>query len=209
MDDSETKDEDYVKRKIESYLLEFGVLPCIDDFTFVTDRGTNMASALRYSNHIHCFAHLINNTVGKMMKDVPCVKSATSIVQYFKKSDNNKFPNTLKSNGSTRWNTIFFMSDSVVDNFDRTSSILRSKKVHLTDLAAIPYDKLILLRDFLKLFKEASTALEGAQYPTLYLVNPWYQRLLEHMSPNISDSFFIAELRKSDFSTGLKPLAHT
>lgn len=196
LDDNEAKDGEYVKRKIETYLQEFGLLHCIDDITFVTDRGTNMVSALRYSNHIHCFAHLINNTVGKMMKDLPIVKAATSIVQYFKKSGNNNFSNTLKSNVSTRWNTVYFMGDSILPNFDEIRSILRSKKVHLTDLAAISYDKLKLLCDFLKPFKEASTALEGAQYPTLYLVNPWYHQLLEHMSPNTSDSVFIADIKK-------------
>lgn len=46
LDDNETKDGEYVKQKIETYLQEFGLLHCIDDITFVTDRGTNMVSAL-------------------------------------------------------------------------------------------------------------------------------------------------------------------
>lgn len=196
MDDDLKKDGAYVKRKIDQYLEEFDLMPHINNITFVTDRGTNMISSLRNNHRVHCFAHLINNTVGKIVKDLECVKAATAIVAYFKKSGKNKFKTTLKSNVSTRWNTVYYMLDSILTHWDEIVSILRTQKVHLNDLAAMSYDELEMLRDFLKKFKEASTELEGSHYPTLYLVNPWYRTLLLHMSPNVRDSILIKKLKE-------------
>lgn len=196
LDDDQKIDGEYVKRKIDDYLEEFGLLPHINKITFVTDRGSNMVSSLRHNNRIHCFAHLINNTVGKMLKGLECVEAATSIVRYFKKSGCNKFGTTLKSNVSTRWNSVYFMVDSILMHWEEICSILRTKKVHLDDLAKLSYDELEMLRDFLKKFKEASTEIEGSHYPTLYLVNPWYQQLLLHLTSNVKDSILIRQLKE-------------
>lgn len=200
LDDDEKKDGEYVKRKIDEYLEEFDLLPHINNITFVTDRGTNMVSSLRHNNRVHCFAHLINNTVGAMVKDLECVEAATSIVRYFKKSGNNKFGTSLKSNVTTRWNSVYFMIDSILRHWNDIGSILRAKKVHLDDLNKMSYDELEMLRDFLGKFKQASMEVEGSLYPTLYLVNPWYQDLLLHMKSNVKDSISIARLKQ----TGLK-----
>lgn len=196
LEDNETKDGEFVKREIDKYLKEFELEPFIENVTFVTDRGTNMVSALRNSNHIHCFAHLINNTVDKILKKLDCVRAATAIVKYFKSSGNNKFGISLKSNVSTRWNSVFYMIDSILTNYAELSRILRTKRLHLDDLAAIPHETLTSLRNFLRKFADASTEIEGSKYPTLHLVNPWYQQLLQHMSSNINDSVFIAGLKK-------------
>lgn len=155
-----------------------------------------MVSSLRQCNRIHCFAHLINNTVEKMLKDLECVKAVSAIVGYFKRSGCNKFGTTLKSNVPTRWNSVYFMFDSVLKHWDEIVSILRAKKVHMNDLAVIEYEEMEMLRDFLKKFKDASQEIEGSQYPTLYLVNPLYEDLLRHMSPNVRDSVFIGRLKE-------------
>lgn len=196
LDDDEKKDGEYVKRKIDEYLKDFELLRYINNITFVTDRGSNMVTSLRFNNRIHCFAHLINNTVEKILKDLTCVKSVSSIVGYFKKSGKNKFGTSLKSHVSTRWNSVFYMIDSVMTHWEEISSILRTSKVHLDDLTAISYDELEMLRNFLKKFKDASTEIEGTHYPTLYLVNPWYRDLLIHMSPSVKDSSLITKLKQ-------------
>lgn len=196
LDDDEKKDGEYVKRKIDEYLEEFELLRNIDKIVFVTDRGTNMITSLRSNNRIHCFAHLINNTVEKMLKDIPSVKAVSAIVGYFKKSGKNKFGTSLKSNVLTRWNSVYYMIDSFLTHWKEIESVLRANKAHLDDLTSISYDELEMLRDFLKKFKDASTEIEGTHYPTLYLVNPWYRDLLLHMSPNVRDSNSITILKR-------------
>lgn len=194
--DDQKKDGDYVKSKIDEYLNEFDLLPHINNITFVTDRGTNMVTSLRHNNRVHCFAHLINNTVGKMVKNLECVKAATSIVRYFKKSGKNKFGTALKSNVKTRWNSVYYMIDSILKHWDEIGSILRTHKAHLNDLATMSKDELELLREFLKKFKEASDEVEGSHYPTLHLVNPWYHVISLHLSPNVKDSVLIAQIKR-------------
>lgn len=196
LDDVEKKDGAYVKQKIDEYLEEFGLSPYISNITFVTDRGSNMVSSLRFSNRIHCFAHLINNTVGKMLKDLPCVKAATAIVAYFKKSGKNKFSTTLKSNVSTRWNSVYYMLDSILKHWAEICDVLRANKAHLDDLNLLCFDELDLLRTFLQEFKKASMELEGSNYPTLYLVNAWYESLLQHMTPKVTDPRLISRLKR-------------
>lgn len=195
--DAEVKDGDYVKQKINEFLAEFDLLAHVDKITFVTDRGGNMVSSLRHNSRVHCFAHLINNTVGKMLHELECVKAATAIVGYFKKSGQNTlFGTSLKSNVTTRWNSVFYMLDSILKHWTDICSILRAKKVHLDDLAKLDFDELEMLRDFLKKFKDASTELEGSYYPTLHLVNPWYEALLLHMSTSVRDSNLITRLKR-------------
>lgn len=195
--DEEIKDGDFVKRKIDEYLTEFELMPYIDNITFVTDRGSNMVTSLRNNNRVHCFAHLMNNTVGKMLEKLECVKRCSSIVHYFKRSGQSTlFGTTLKSLMTVRWNTVYYMIDSIIKHWQDISRILREKKTHLDDLAKISLDELKMLRALLEPFKKATAEIEGSSYPTLYLVSPWYEEIELHLTADATDSVFISPLKR-------------
>lgn len=197
LDDVEKKDGEYVRKKIEEYLLEFGLMAHVGKITFITDRGTNMVASLRIYNHIHCFCHMINNVVQHMLEKLDCIQAASAIVRYFKiTGQNGLFSTSLKSNVSTRWNSVDYMVESILKHYQMIESILRAKKLHLNDLAKIPYDQLEVLHEFLKKFTLASEKLEGSHYPTLHCVYPYYEEIREHLSPRITDCEFIAELKR-------------
>lgn len=196
--ENESHDGAFVARKIREYIEEFGLTPHVERITFVTDRGSNMVSALRKERRVHCFAHLINNTVSTMLKDNEIVAAASAIVHYFKMSGQNTvFGTTLKSHVRTRWNTVFYMNASILQHYEEISSILREKAKHLDDLEKISRSKLQLMQDLFKKFKDASTELEGSSYPTLYLVKPWYEDISEHLNANDNDSVFISDLKRT------------
>lgn len=63
---------------------------------------------------------------------------------------------------------------------------------------------MILLRDFLKPFKNASDEIEATKCPTLHLVHPWYHELLTHMQSDVRDPRIISKLKAIgiDYWTG-------
>lgn len=204
------KTGEYLKTKVMEYMNEFDLLNCLEkNLIFVSDRGTNMMSSMHSFNNIHCFAHMLNNTVGKVFekdKKFPdhlqswgykLVTAVTSIVKYFKASGLNVlFKPALKSNVSTRWNSVFEMLESVIMHWTQINEILRSSQKHLTDLNSISLDELILLKKFLEPFKKATDDLEASKHPTLFLVYPNYFKILEWCQPIASDPNCIAGCKK-------------
>lgn len=196
---SEVKDGEYLREKVTEYLNEFGLLGCIENnIVFVSDRGTNICKALSAFKSINCFAHLINNIVQLMLDKNVTVKHVTAIVHYFKMSGKNALleNRTLKSNISTRWNSVLTMFESVIDEWSDIKSILIRSDKHMDDLNAITLDELITLRDFLKPFKDATAEAEATKRPSLDCVVPWYHQLLQHLQPNRRDSVMISEMKK-------------
>lgn len=203
------KSGEYIKSKIMQFMTEFRLLDCLENnLIFVSDRGTNMVSSMHNFKNIHCFAHMMNNTVGKIfekIRDVPenqqrwayrMVNAITSIVKYFKSSGLNVlFKPALKSNVSTRWNSVFMMLDSVIIHWNKITDILCRSRKHLADLQLVTLDELILLRNFLEPFKKATDELEASKRPTLFLVYPNYFNILEHLKPSASDPHCIAECK--------------
>lgn len=119
------KTADVLYDEIKEQLNSFNVteIDLIEKVTFITDRGTNIKSALesRGVNRLSCFAHLVNNLVGKMCK-VNIVKQqityAARLFKYMKISGLNvQLKRTLKSFCTTRWNTVYDLFKSVYENY--------------------------------------------------------------------------------------------
>lgn len=101
---------------------------------FVTDRGANMLKALKDHKHISCCDHMINTVLSHVFDDevldeLPRVRSLLSgskeLVRYFKKSGNMRLlPTSLKQEVSTRWNTMFYLLESVMKNYKEIAHIL-------------------------------------------------------------------------------------
>lgn len=74
-------------------------------------------------------AHMINNAVCRMVAEVDdTITSVTSLVKYFKVTGLNcALPSSLRSNVSTRWNTVYYMLSSLISNWDDVIKILISK----------------------------------------------------------------------------------
>lgn len=128
--DAETKDGPYIKSQIKEHLKSFNLYSFRKNFVFVSDRGTNMVSALKHFESLHCFAHMLNNTVQHMLElmneDLTPVKA---LVKYFKVTGLNcELDETLKSYVKTRWNSVYYMLKSVIQNWDRIQDILISKR---------------------------------------------------------------------------------
>lgn len=124
--DAEIKDGPFIKKQIQNHLRSFDLYSLRHKFVFVSDRGSNMISALRKYEHIHCFAHIINNVVQHMLalvaEDLSPVKA---LVKYFKVTGlNSGLDETLKSYVKTRWNSVYYMIQSVLNNWDRIQEVL-------------------------------------------------------------------------------------
>lgn len=207
---STTKSGEYLRSKIIEYLTEFELMDCIEKkLIFISDRGTNMVSSLRFFEHIHCFAHLMNNTLAKVFKKDPkksfdeqswsfrVVHIVTSIVKYFKSSAlATRFCPRLKSNVSTRWNSVYNMLESVIYHWNLINEILHTSKKHLEDINSIALHELEILRDFLKPFKTSTDALEASHHPTLCHVIPHYLKIFNHLQPSPSDPNCFVESKK-------------
>lgn len=205
-----SKSGEYLRSKIIEYLTEFDLIDCIDKrLIFISDRGTNMVSSLRFYDNIHCFAHLMNNTLSKVLKKEPNkpiadqswavrkIHAVTTIVKYFKSSAlATRFKPTLKSNVSTRWNSVYNMLESVIYHWELINQILRSSNKHVADLNSVTLNELEILRDFLKPFKTSTDELEASLHPTLCYVIPHYLKIYNHLQPSPSDPNCIAESKR-------------
>lgn len=125
----DTKDGDYIRSKLLEYLESYSLDSLINQFVFVSDRGSNIKKALEPYKSIHCFAHMVNNLVNHMLKDHDVTMSAVkSLVKYFKVTGTNSIlDETLKSYVKTRWNSTYYMLKSVIANWDQINAILREK----------------------------------------------------------------------------------
>lgn len=204
------KSGEYLRSKIIDYLREFDLEDCIDKkLVFISDRGTNMVSAVRAFNSVHCFAHLLNNTLSAVFKkdnSKPAdqqswafrkVQAVTSIVKYFKSSSLAKrFKPTLQSNICTRWNSIGGMLDSVIHHWELINQILRTSNKRLDDLNSITLHELEMLRDFCKPFKTSTDELEASKHPTLAHVIPNFLKISNHLQASPYDPNCIAECKE-------------
>lgn len=110
---------------------EFGLDP--KKFIFVTDRGSNIISALDGFTRLSCAAHLINNVLSSAADETDvftalCKKSKL-LVKYLKKSSNlqQKLLTSLKAECNTRWNTKLHMFKSIAKNWNEIVPILNSR----------------------------------------------------------------------------------
>lgn len=127
---TDMKDGAYLRQKLLEYLKSYNLDTHIDKLVFVSDRGTNVKKALEQFEAISCFAHMVNNLVDTMLIEISdLVVAVKALVKYFKVTGlNAALDTTLKSFVPTRWNTVFYMIESVIINWDHIQSILEEKR---------------------------------------------------------------------------------
>lgn len=169
--------------------------------TVVTDRGSNMIKAFQNYNHICCSNHLLHNVLEKSFKDVDAVKTiieeSKNLVKYFKKASiNDQLQTTLKSLCTTRWNTVYYMLESILKNFTEINNILQQKnEISRITFINANYNVIKELVDFLNHFQKISTKIEGSSYPTVHFVIPSIEFLKKCCSIKEQDSEILRDLK--------------
>lgn len=161
-----------IRCKVDDLLSEYNCT-LNNKVMIVTDRGANMIAAFRDCSKIHCVSHLLHNTVEKSIHGVSEIAAlcqlCTKLVKYFKKSgENNNLQTTLKSFSPTRWNTIFYLLESVKQNWSAIIKVLEDNGC-LHRSTGIDLQVVSGLIEVLQHFEKASKLLEGEQYSTMNL----------------------------------------
>lgn len=204
-----TKSGEYIHEKLMEYLAEYELSDCTENnLVFVSDRGTNMSTALRALENSHCFAHMLNSALYRIFKKernknisehnwaFRMMHHATAIVKYFKASALCKqFSPTLQSNVATRWNSVHNMLTSVIRHFEKIETLLRNSGNRLDDLNAISIDQLKILVEFLTPFKTSTDDVEATRHPTLHKVIPNFLLIDEHLQSKTSDPSCLNEIK--------------
>lgn len=179
----------------------------IDKITFITDRGGNMRTGLTDCVRLNCYAHIINNIVQKMCKldDVDgLITKAASLVRYMKitgLNNNEQLVSSLKSYCETRFNTVVDMFESIERNYYGILNLLQEKQQKtkqtnlLPKITCLDNGQLKLIIDFLKIFKEITTDIEGDQYITIIKVWPAYLKIVKHLLRKENDSYIVSEMK--------------
>ncbi len=159
-DATKKKTGDNIKAAIVTLLQELGVSMKDHDVTFTTDRGSNMISALKSENRLDCTAHIINTVLRNAFdtkKGCPAeitdlLSAVKGLVRYFKKTGfQTLLPRALQQSCDTRWNSIYFMLDSVESQFiDIQQVLLKQVPNELRRHTAIEKELLTELLPFLK-----------------------------------------------------------
>lgn len=193
---AESKSGEYLLGQILDILREFNLDAFAQEIVFVSDRGSNIIKALRTYENNNCFAHMIHNTVCNMLDTWKnTLRGVKSLVKYFKVTGtNSQLPLSLKSFVKTRWNSVYFMLRTVIQMWDHIVDLL-TKKNELKRISGINKQELIILCDFLEIFKECTAEVEASRVPTLHLVIPWYFELHAHMKQSYLDIALIAKMK--------------
>jgi len=176
-----------IKQVLTSILDEFGV--DVEKVIFVTDRGANMLAAMKNFKQISCADHMLNTVLthlfeDKALEDCPGISSLLSaskqIVRYFKKTGLMRhLPTSLKQEVCTRWNTMFYLLESVLKNLTEIEHILQTRN-EMFRMTGIDKKLLENLVAFLEVFRVASVEMEATKVPTLHLPLPWYHKIVQN-----------------------------
>lgn len=191
------KTGDYLCEQISLILKEFNLDKFVErDIVFVSDRGSNIVKALHNYQSVNCFAHMVHNTVCNMLDSwKETLTKVKRLVKYFKVTGANaQLTTCLKSFVSTRWNSVFFMLETVILMWDEIIIALENRG-ELNRLAGINKEELTHLCNFLGHFKECTSEIEASRTPTLHLVLPWYYELRRYLSCDYLDVAFIGKMK--------------
>lgn len=169
----------------------------------VTDRGSNMVAAFNCFPHIYCINHLLNNVIEKAIKNVEELNElcnlCSKLVKYFKKSgDNCKLSQTLKSHCPTRWNTMYYLLESVEKNWMDVNNILQQKN-ELQKVEKINISHIKGIVNVMRQFEQASKTLEGEKYATLHLVYAYINGLRDTCISEDDDIELVKKFKEALF----------
>lgn len=149
-----------------------------ENIYFVTDRGPNIKYGLIRAGfkRITCYAHIIHNLVSAMFMETKVkeiIQKANALCSYVKVTGlNTRLETSLKRHVSTRWNSVYIMLNSILNNFEAVRDLLIEKQLIVnqeklkqnrpTDntiselVTSLNKKDLVDIRDFLEPFKVIS-----------------------------------------------------
>lgn len=142
---------------------------------FVTDNGSNMKSAYKNEVRLSCAGHNLNLAVEKALKSTGAelvqdmITISKQVVGYFKHSGKNQeLEHTLKQDVSTRWNSQFFLLQSLSCQLEHVKSILADSKQFdkLEQLNTVDEKLFADVVEFLHHFHKATVQLSHDDTPT-------------------------------------------
>jgi hypothetical protein len=181
-----------------------------DNLVFVTDNGSNMKSAYRSDVRLSCAGHNLNLAVENALKSAGAdlvhdmIKTAKEVVGYFKHSGKNQeLEHTLKQDVSTRWNSQFFILQSLSCQLDHVKSILADAKQFdkLEQLNNVNEKLLPDVVEFLHTFHKATVQLSHDNLPTSPDVWPMLFRVRSICNITGSDSDSMRDLKAAFLSS--------
>lgn len=196
---------DHFKSQLQSFELESKLK------IVVTDNAASMKSAFYDVNWVSCAAHnlslahqnaysITNDRSNPTPTITTIIQSAKSIVEYMKRSGNNKFlDHRLKQVIETRWDSHADMLMSVLENFE----VLQLIPPVLGDLENINEGILKELSSLLEVLKILRMELCSEKIVTFNLVAITYDKILKLLTKKKSDSQPIMAL-KTNFTKSIK-----
>lgn len=195
-DAEERKTGNNVHRATMAIIHEYELQADIDSIVFVTDRGTNMISALNDYTRYSCINHICNNIISHAIEHIKDIVTKVSrIVKYMKVNGlNSKLSKALISYAATRWNTLVDMLQSFIDLYNEIRS-----KITNTDIAnlfeEISYIEVVSICEYLKIYKSVGKETEGDLNVTCVKILPLIETIVAHNQPHIGDSKMLRQMR--------------
>lgn len=213
------KNADNIEQEIDKIFAEYDITKdqIRENITWTTDRGWNIRNALSAGVRYNCFAHMSNNIVDTMCQ-IPVIKqmisNAASLVRYMKKSglsNDERLQRALQSFIETRWNTVYYLFQSILDNYNAILEILMdkeklSKQTNLiVKLTCLPKSEMKDIANFIHFFIKITINVQGDKYETLHLVWPYTTQIHKHLMANAEDSDLVAQMKAEGRQYLLKP----
>lgn len=101
---------------------------------FVSDRGPDIKYGLINNGfkRLTCFAHFIHNLVSKMLTEAnvkKIVDNCARVASFIKNTGLNKhLKSSLKRFTPTRWNSVYKMIDSIIENYGEIYKVLTARQ---------------------------------------------------------------------------------
>lgn len=207
MYDVESQTAPNIRQFVESHLLSFG-LTLGDSKFVVTDNENKMRAAFKTGCiRIGCSIHYLNKQVEHSFtstvvdqKPVNCrtaqdlFERTQRIVTHVRRSHRQmNLERKLQTYSNTRFNGAFYMLEVFLKVYDALPGIL--SKHFMDDFIFIDKDLLKELCDFLELFDRVIKDFSEEERPTLHLVIPYRQLLIDHCTIKYDDSVGLKELK--------------
>lgn len=202
LDADQPKTAEVLNEAVNLILKEFSLDDSEKKIVFITDRGKNIANAVKKDFvRRSCIDHFINNVTEHCCREqfvnnqrIHVIK----VVKYLKcNGKSHNMSHHLSSFVKTRWNSLFDMLDSFLKVYDEIRVKISSKRKDIIQrFNRIDKWKLESIRDFLGPLKTLTVELESDQVVTSVKLLPAYEMLLDHLKFKDDDIKVVKEMKK-------------
>ncbi|CAF1353535.1 unnamed protein product [Adineta steineri] len=190
----------FTDKILESYDLDLHKVKYV-----VSDNENKMRASFRSNiNRIGCSTHFINKIIEHSLcvRDIDCddiqrlFNNIHDLVVYLRQSHNqSKLSKKLQLFSKTRWNSAYDMLSSFIDVFPELNCIITDKD-RKSIFATIDFEELLAFAKYLKYFVDVTELLSAEKTPTIHLVLPFKQRLINLSKPDENDLESIQKFKR-------------